>query len=308
MYVIYIDVLFIINSVMDFIIFKTMTLVFNRSISIGRHLIAALIASSLFCLLVICPFLYVIPYSIYSLWVPVIPILYLYRPRYLKEFIKIFIVATLVAALYGGIIFNIWYVLGGDYSKIHTMSMFLLITISMLVLGVIYFCIYWIKKTFILNQFTYRLKIKRNQKEKELMGIMDTGNLLYSPIYHHPVIVITYKAIRDILTAQECERLEQFFNVKETDLEQFIALEQKGPEILIPFNSVGCEVGFLWGMKIDEMIVKMQNGEKCIANCLVGITNKQLYSDRKYEVLLHPEYIMGRNKSDDINRERVNAI
>lgn len=308
MYVIYIDVLFIINSVMDFIIFKTLTLIFNRSISVRRHLIAALIASSLFCLLVICPFLYSIPYSLYSLWIPVIPILYLYKPRYFKEFIQTFIIATFIAALYGGIIFNIWYALGGDYSKVYTMSMFLLIGISMLVLGLIYFCIYWIKKAFILNQFTYRLKIRKNQKEKELIGIMDTGNLLYSPIYHHPVIVITYKAIKDILTEQERELLEQFFKIKDDDVEKFIALEQNGPEMLIPFNSVGCEVGFLWGMKIDEMIVEMQEEKKCIYNCLVGITNKQLYSDRKYEVLLHPEYIVGRNKRNDIKREMVNTI
>ena len=292
MQVIYLDVLFIINLIMDFLIFFTVTLIMNKWLSIWRQLVAALMASVLYCLLIIVPCMQSIPYTFYSLWIPVIPILFLYRPYSYKEFGKYFLICTGVAAIYGGVVFNLWYIFGGNYYKIQSMNLMVLIGISVCVALLFYMNFYWIRRCFIFKRFSYKLILKRKRHEKVVSALLDTGNLLYTPISHHPVIVVTYEAVKALLTAIERENIAQFFKCKDKEVENYLMLDKAGPDVLIPFNSIGCKQGFLWGINIDEVKVMTQVGEKVIHHCVVGISKEPLYSDKQYEALLHPEYIL----------------
>ena len=86
MYVLYIDILFIINWSMNVLIFYCLTLVMNKKIKHWRIIIAGMIAALLYCMLVILPILQSIPHWIYALFIPTLPILYLYKPDKIKAF------------------------------------------------------------------------------------------------------------------------------------------------------------------------------------------------------------------------------
>lgn len=297
MYVIYLDILFMINWSMDFLIFFTVTMILNKWISIKQHLIAAFMASFLYCLLVVVPLLQAIPYSLYSLWIPVMPILFLYKPKHIKMFIKYFLICSGVAALYGGVIFSLWNVLVGDFHKIQAMQVGMLLGISIGIAAIFYAGFYWIRHQVVCRHFTYQISLERNKQKVQLFSLMDTGNLLYVPITHQPVMVSTINAIRPLLSEAEYESIIKYMGGNEADLEAYLMKEKIVPRYLIPFNSVGCKNGYLWGICIEEMRVKIGKGEKVVQGCIVGISKEPLCADRQIELLLHPDFILEGERS-----------
>ena len=292
MYVIYLDVLFMINWVMDFLIFYSVTMILNKWLPLRRHLYAATLASFFYCLLVLVPLLRMIPYSLYSLWIPVIPILLLYRPTTIKLFLKYYLISMVVAAIYGGVIFSLWFMLGGSMRKLHSMQIVFLFGISIMVAALFYLCFYWLRRCFVLRHFSYAISLSRMHRKKEMLALMDTGNMLYAPMTHEPVIVITYEAAEALLSSKEIEVIKRCYACSEQEVENYLSHCELRPDVIIPFNSVGCEASFLWGIYLDELTISMGKHKKFIKHCIAGIAKNPLYADRQYEVLLHPEYIL----------------
>lgn len=292
MYVIYLDILFLINGIMNFLIFLTVTMILNKWITLKRQFIGAIIASVLYCLFVSVPLLRQVPYSLYAWWIPVIPLLIIYSPPNIKSFIKVYFIATAIAALYGGVIFNIWYILGGDYENLHTMHLLLLIGIGVGIIICFYESFYWIRKRLLFTPLTYHITVEKDHKEIRFLALMDTGNLLYTPGTHRPVMIVTYKAIKEILDQEEREVIQEFFKTPLSKREEYLINAKKKPEFLIPFNSVGCKVGFLWGMQLEEVKVQDLKEGKVIHHCVVGISLQPLCTDQQYEGLLHPQLIL----------------
>lgn len=290
MNVIYVDVLFVINWVMDSMIFYSVTLMLNQVIKKRKILIAATMASLLYCMLVLCPFFQKLPYWLITLWLPTVPLLYLFKPKTGRVFIKVWLMSTAVAALYGGVIFNIWYMLGGgsiETTHLNWMTLFLLsLGVTILFNG----SFYYLRRRLILPQFEYDIIMSYQGQTITGHALMDTGNLLYTSFYHEPVIVMTYAAIRQLLDEATRQEVEAFYACPPQALEVF--LQEHHPSRLIPFESVGCKQGFLWGIPIDTLTIKKGKYEKVMTHCIVGISEGALFSDQSYDALLHPELIM----------------
>lgn len=292
MYVVYIDVLFAINWSMDILIFYCVTLMLNKRIKHWRIIIAGMIAALLYCMLVISPILQSIPYSIYTVFIPIFSILYLYRPHNLKAFFKIYLLCVMVAAVFGGLIFNIWYTFGPYFPGMDSMGISTLIAIGIVIAFIFYCGFYFLRRRFILPSFEYQLKLKNNGQYTEISALLDTGNLLYTPISHLPVIVVEYKTVKAILTETQRVNYERYQNSSDIEVEEGLVTGECKPDVLIPFNSVGCKSGYLWGFKIEGVSIKKLADEKVISNCIIGISNESLFSDKQYHALLHPEFIL----------------
>lgn len=292
MHVIYVDVLFLINCVMDICIFTTVTLVLNVWLPRRRHVVAALLASALYCIGMLCPVVCQIPYSILALWIPVIPVLYLYRPLTCKSFIKYYLASMMIAALFGGAVFNVWFIIGNGLKEITTMSMGLLFGISFGVTACFYGTFYWLRRCLVLRHYTYQIDLVYKGRHQEITALLDTGNLLYTPVTHRPVIVVTYKAVESLLTSQQCKQLQRFFNKQENFFNDAAYMNKEIPELLIPYHSVGCQSDFLWGLNIDEVQIMCPTLKKKSSACIIGISKTPLFSDGAYDALLHPEYIL----------------
>lgn len=292
MYVVYIDILFAINWSMDILIFYCITLVLNKKIKYWRIIIAGMIAALIYCMLVISPILQSIPYWLYTLFIPTCSILYLYKPCSLKTFLKIYLLAMMIAAVFGGLIFNIWYTFGTYVEEINTMGIYMLVGIGLVISCFFYSSFYFLRRRFIFPAFEYQLKLKNYGKSSQLSALLDTGNLLYTPISHLPVIVVEYESVKNLLTEGQRMNFESYRNSSEKEIEEGIMSGKCKPDVLIPFNSVGCKSGYLWGFKVEEVTIKRLTGEKAISNCMIGISNESLFSDRQYHALLHPEFIL----------------
>lgn len=292
MYVIYIDLLFIINWSMDVLIFYCLTLVMNKKIKHWRIIIAGMIAALLYCMLVILPILQSIPHWIYTLFIPILPILYLYKPDKIKTFFKIYLLAMMIAAVFGGCIFNIGYTFYSGTRGFDTLSIYKLVAIGLVISFLFYSSFYFLRRRFIFPAFEYQLQFKNGERIYELRALLDTGNLLYTPISHLPVIVVEYEAAQYVLTETQRINYEHYRKSSQQEIEEGLVMGTCKPDVLIPFNSVGCESGYLWGFKIEEVVIKRLRDEKVISNCIIGVSQDSLFSDKQYHALLHPEFIL----------------
>lgn len=292
MYVVYLDILFGISWYMDILIFYCVTLILNYPIKIWRVIGAGLIASLLHCMLILCPILQFVPYSLYSLLVPIISILYLYKPKSLKGFMKLYLLCTLVAAVFGGIIFNVWFTFNYATKEIHSIELGMLFLIGGLTMLCFDRGFYFIRRRLIFPSFEYCLTLKNRSKCVEVKALLDTGNLLYTPIKHEPVVVVEYERIKDLLSIQQILQFEKYRTSKSLDMEEALARGVYQPDVLISFNSVGCSAGYLWGVRIDQMLIKGRAGAKEFSSCVIGISCDSLFSDGQYHALLHPEFIL----------------
>lgn len=292
MYVIYLDILFFINWLMNTLIFYCVSLILNKRIKKRKLIMAGALSACLYCMLLIIPILQTIPYAIYAFIIPIPSILMLYKPHHLKQFLQYYLVSMLSAALFGGVIFNIWYLVSDVTHKIDSVSLLLLAGIGISVSVCFYCSFYWIRNRFILPAFEYTLTIHYQGKEIEVQSLLDTGNLLYTPKTHEPVLVAEYATIKSLLTETQQQAYEHFSKLSNREIETEVINGLYKWEELIPFNSVGCACGFLWSIQLDHLTIHRRGMKKTVPSCMLGITNMSLFSDDHYHALLHPDFIL----------------
>ncbi len=98
-------------------------------------------------------------------------------------------------------------------------------------------------------------------------ALMDTGNKLYDPFFHKPVILVDEKMLKDMMNycREECpERLH-----------------------FIPFHSVGKEQGMLEGITFDCVSIRWQDKKMKFYNVIAAATKESLYKGKEYQVIFH---------------------
>ena len=98
-------------------------------------------------------------------------------------------------------------------------------------------------------------------------ALMDTGNKLYDPFYHKPVILVDEKLIAEML----------------------VYCKEKHPEKMhyIPFHSVGKDNGLLEGITLDYVSIKWQSKNMRFREVIAAATKETLYKGKEYQVIFH---------------------
>ncbi len=98
-------------------------------------------------------------------------------------------------------------------------------------------------------------------------ALIDTGNKLYDPFYHKPVILVDEKMMREMLEycRGECPEKLHF----------------------IPFHSVGKENGLLEGITFDSVSIKWQDRQMKFQEVIAAATKESLYKGKEYQVIFH---------------------
>jgi len=98
-------------------------------------------------------------------------------------------------------------------------------------------------------------------------ALMDTGNKLYDPIFHKPVILVDEKMLGEMII--------------------FCKEECPGKLHFIPFHSVGQEKGLLEGISMDRVKIKWQEKQFCFHDVIAAATKESLYKGKEYQVIFH---------------------
>ena len=92
---IYLDMLFLLNFIMDYIVFWIVCKITYKKVETKKLCLGAIVASVLYCVIVISPFLRNKNIIWFLFIIPLLPIQIIFSPRHIKSWIKIFILVNI---------------------------------------------------------------------------------------------------------------------------------------------------------------------------------------------------------------------
>lgn len=293
--VIYIDVLFAVNFLVNYLLLRVCC-IFSGLKVYKYRIISGSIIGACYAVLVFFPDFTLIHSTVYKLLISML-IIAVSSPFFsVRSYLKTLLVFYAVSFAFGGCVLGIFYFsnvgarLGAVYSN-----------------GILYFNLPWTilalsGVVFYTSVKLFTIITKRNMQGKnlkkkillyfkdnfiEVTALMDTGNSLVDPVSLSPVIIVEYKLIKNLFSKDIRDDLDRIGN---DNIEWIMNdVTHKGlPVRLIPFASLGKENGLLLGFVPDKIEIYDNCGIRIIDKCVVGIYERQLSKDKSFGALLNP--------------------
>jgi stage II sporulation protein GA (sporulation sigma-E factor processing peptidase) len=289
-YIIYADILFITNLLLDYGILWA-TARFGHLATTNFRLILGALLGAVYGVLMIYPsmaFLYALSIKVvFSLLMVAVAFPRLTIKKYLQALAYFYLISFAMAGA----------VLGGSYFFSHNSYLFqsldvksttLLFGVAMAGIlgrwGLIHLKRHWQK-----NQFRVSVEVFINKKSLMLEALIDTGNELKDPLNRKPVIIVEYQAIKKLLPEDFQQSFEKYGGVDVTKV-----MEQSGNPLwmtkirMVPFNTIGKHHGMLLGYKPDLIVIF---GQKKIVtkDVIICLYHKPLSNSGGYRAVLNPE-------------------
>ena len=293
--IIYIDVLFAVNLIINYVLLKT-TCVFVTLKETRLRIAVGAFVGALYAVLIFFPDFSLLYTSIFKFMISMLIIATAFPFYSFRSYIKAVIVFYLVSFAFGGCVLGVFYFsdigsrIGAVYSNGILYFNFpwtvLLVSVLLFRISVKIFNVVS-KKYYTTHSMKKKLLLYYDGKTAEVTALLDTGNSLIDPVSLSPVVVAEYKSIKTLFSSDiqgEFERLN-------TENITWVISEMvyKGlPVRLIPFSSLGNENGMLIGFSPDKAQIQDEYGVRTLNKCVVGIYEKTLTKDRSYGALLNP--------------------
>lgn len=296
---IYLDVLFLENIVMNYLIL-VMTARFSKNkVSSLRLFLGALIGASYVVVMVLLPGMKVYYTAFAKIVLSVVIVVVAFTPEKAVSLIKTLAIFYVATFLFAGAAFALVYFdQSGGFVRNGIVYVFWKSKWTVLLLSILLVCIitriFWemIQIKIAKDKLRVRLKIVFGDRVTGMDALIDTGNSLHDPITNVPVVVVEYTAVKDILP-QDIQRI--FEESRENDLSSVTGIISASSWFsrfrLIPFTSLGKDNGMLLGFRPDYILIEAEHEEKGICDVIVGIYNRSLSRSRDYRALLGPELI-----------------
>ncbi len=296
---VYIDVLFLENVVMNYLIL-IVTAKFSKSkTSSLRALLGALIGASYVVLILLFPNVKFYYTTLGKVILSVVMVAVAFPQEKLMNFFKtlaIFYVSTFIFA--GAAFAFMYFNQTGSFVRngivyVFWQSKWTLLLLSIIMAGIIV-RIFWelVQFKFMKDKLLLTLKIAFESRIIALAALVDTGNSLHDPLTNTPVVVVEFNAIKDILPS---EIQSIFVQSKENDLDSVTDIVANSSWFsrfrLIPFTSIGKENGMLIGFKPDYIEIGEEPEKKGVNNVIICIYNRALSKNQRYKALLSPELV-----------------
>ena len=279
--IVYADVLFIVNFVINLTLLKITASFLKRNCSTLR-LILASITGAVYAVCMFFPeigFLYVFPFKI-AISILMVKII---SPRCSAlRLVKSCAVFFLVSFTFAGVLLALIYFTGfasGQTTVISNGIFYFNISLrSLAAATVISYAVIMIANAFFRRSKQLGIKkiiIILNGNECEIAGLSDTGNLLCDPISQSPVIIAEKRYIQPLFPhgIPDCEKDDCFNNFRLR---------------LIPYNSIGKSNGMLTGFIPDSVTI---DGKKT-REAIIAICECCLSASDEYNALFNPDIII----------------
>ena len=289
--VIYIDMLFLENFILDFIILYVTGLISKNKIKFLK----LLLGSALGAIYVV--MYYFIKINVYSniiikLLLSIIMIYISFAPTNFKEMLKLTVFFYLTSFVFGGAALSVIYMLNSRRVTIQNGVLIGNYTIRTIFIGVIVAFIVtviafkFVKAKFSKNDLFCDIIIKFNDQQVKIKAMLDTGNFLKDPITNIPVVVVEHKVLYDMIPKEILDNIDDILGGDLEKIPENITNEYMSKLKVIPFSSLGKQNGMLLGLKADGLIVDNEEEVKNIEKVIIGIYNKKLSKKGDYSALL----------------------
>lgn len=282
-YIIYMDVFWGINTVMDIVLLWLLGKIRKHTITRHRLVAGGIIGGLGTCIVI---FFNGIPIVARFFLQNIILVYGMIRVSYPKESANDYILD--IFFLYGlGIVLNgaVSTILNRTLPYIQNNNKVRAVPVLAIgILGSVIILFFWRKSNKIRKdeKNLYNVVIKNADLYCRGKALLDTGNQLREPITKKPVVVAEYDAVKVLFTEELQKELLQF-GTREMDTVH--------PIKWIPYHSLGNRNGYMPGIYIDKMLIQMEKGEKIVGGVLLGIVFESVSTQKQYQFILHEQYI-----------------
>lgn len=255
-YELYVDVLFLVNFMMDYILLLIVKKMLKCSATHGNICLGALLGSLLTCVVVILPIPYAfLKFVLFHMFVNTCMIRVGLKIKTIPSFVKALIMLYIGGFLLGGIMEYF-----SQYVRMGSLFLVIAIVSYYMVLGIWRFISYiqrW-------NQSRCKVDLYLNDKVYQVKALIDTGNSLRDPISGQPVSVLERKIAKKLLE----EKDEKNFRY-------------------VPYRTIGKSEGVLPIFRVDRMCVH-RDTDCWVDMPLLGISEEKFSAEGEYEMILNP--------------------
>lgn len=258
-YELYIDVFFLVNFMMDYILLQIARRILRCSATHGRICLGACLGAMLTCVVVVLPIPYAfIKFILFHGFVNIVMIKTGLKIKCDRTLVKACVVLYISGILVGGVMEQLH-----QYVKAGSLFFALAVGSYYIVLGIWNFIGYLSR----LGNYRCEAVLYRAGRECRVSAVLDTGNSLRDTITSCPVSIID-PGVADVLTGGSLPEGIRY----------------------IPYHSVGKNKGVMPVFFLDKMCVH-QKGEKWIEKPLVGICDEHVASDGAYKMIINPDIL-----------------
>ena len=204
----------------------------------------------------------------------------------IKEFLKELLIFYLTSFTFGGVTFALLYFISPENVLFENGSLVGIYPLKMILIGgLIGFFIIIISFKSIKNKLSKKdmlcnISIVFEKRKVDINAIIDTGNFLKEPITGNPVIIVEKDVLKNVIPVNILENSQDIINGEKIE-DKYMAKIR-----LIPFSALGTENGLLLGIKPDDFYINYQGKILENKNVIVGIYNKKLSKNNRYNALV----------------------
>ncbi|WP_085524064.1 sigma-E processing peptidase SpoIIGA [Tuberibacillus sp. Marseille-P3662] len=298
---VYLDVVWLLNVLIDFMILQLTALILKRSVAVWRLVIGTLFAS-LIILLLFTPlsplFYHPVGKSVYS----AIIVFIVFGYRRFGLFVQSFFMFYFVTFAIGGGLYGLRFFLFSNQSYanwLHFSTYSFGDPFSWLFIICGFPILWWFSKKrmdhAVIRKFDQSqladVEITVNDVTLTAKGMIDTGNRLYHPVHQTPVMFVSHEACGDSLP-------ESFFQTSPLEIMEHTELAKTWGKYLtiVPYRGVDGGQNFVLALKPERVMIDMDGRHLKVKKVLVGLSGHDLAGDHEFNCILHPDLLQtGKN-------------
>jgi stage II sporulation protein GA (sporulation sigma-E factor processing peptidase) len=284
---VYADITFLINFIMDFMIFWTTAKLGGKPILYGRLFLASFLGGvyGVVYLLPEMTILYRLPSK---LLFSCLLVLIAFKPMKCQDWKKILAIFYTVSFVMAGATVAGSYLLNDAQDK--SFSYWWLLGGIFFALGLGTYGQKYLAERIIPALLKYPLELHFGNIVCRGEGFLDTGNGLHDPLTKRPVVVAEYDFLKKYIP-EDC-RVVIDTAKDNNDILQGLSSTSWADRIrVIPFSSIGKKNGLMVGFRCDEIIIDPDKINSLYKNLVVGIYLHKLSTRDNYQLLIPSEIV-----------------
>lgn len=256
-YELYIDVFFLMNFMMDYVLLAMTGKMMGCSVRKGRICLGAAVGAALTCVVMVLPVhVTFVKFILFHGVVNIVMIKTGLKIRWDRSFFRAYILLYISGILVGG-------VMNCFRQYLRTVSLFF----AFALLSYLAASGMWEIIRHLAERKNYRCEIIlwKGKRKCKILALIDTGNTLRDPLTGEPVSILARETAKKILDGEETGNIRY-----------------------IPYHSIGKEEGVMPVFRLDRMIV--DKGKRTISEPLVAVSEEYMTED-EYEMILNPDLL-----------------
>lgn len=290
--VVYVDVLFAINLLMDLTIIWAAGVLLKKRIRPLRLTLGAAAGAAAYIAVLYLPYINGAVQLIVIILSILLSLILAYGPCGIYEIIRLLLMSLVLSFVIAGIMLGILCLksFGIGCSTVEIMENFsysILIFSSAAVYAAIKLCGKAIRKTACDKREYFDIVLRLGENSVEVRALADTGNSLKDSLGGNDIVIAEYSAVKGLLPNTEfnSDGVLMFKALAETPLKNRIRL--------IPFSSLGNPNGMLLGIKADYAEIKFREGRTVKKeNAVIGIYGERLDKTGNFNAIANYEIIL----------------